>query len=203
MKNDLFEVCIEEEFPCSPNVSLMDSPKNNNIDFSEIYLKYYCKLMRFAAEFVAFEEDAKDIIQDVFVNLWERKDSFTYIQNVNAYVFRLTRNKCIDYLKHRIIQDKYVANIQSAYEQELYLKLQSLEEFDVNIVFGENLDKIIARAINSLPGRCREIFLLSRYEGLKYKEISGRLNLSINTIETQMSIALRKLRRELKSYLSA
>lgn len=173
----------------------------DTVDFSEIYSKYYFKLVRFATDFVVLKEDAENIIQDVFVNLWERRDSLVNIENMNAYVFRLAKNKCLDYLKHRIIQEKYVANAQSIHEQEFSLKLQSLESFDIDVASEDNLEKIITNAIDSLPNKCREIFLLSRYEGLKYREISERLGLSVNTVETQMGIALKKLRMKLKTCL--
>ena len=171
------------------------------MDISEIYISYYSKLVRFATDFVIYEEDAENITQDVFVALWEKKETLVYVENMNAYIFKLVRNRCIDHLKHKIIQEKYVTSTQSVYERELSLKLQSLEEFDVDIAPEEKLEKIVTDAINTLPNKCREIFLLSRYEGLKYKEISERLNLSVNTIETQMGIALKKLREKLRGYL--
>ena len=168
------------------------------MDFSEIYTKHYSRLMRFATNFVVYEEDAENIIQDVFVNLWERKDSLSHIENINAYMFKLVKNRCLDHLKHKVSQEKYISNTQTVYKQELDLKLQSLENFDVDIASEEKMEKIIVDSINTLPGKCREIFLLSRYDGLKYKEISEHLDLSVNTVETQMSIALRKLRKKLK-----
>lgn len=174
----------------------------NSMDFSEIYVTCYSKLIRFSTDFVVHKEDAENIVQDVFVGLWERKDSLEYIENMNAYLYKLTKNKCLDHLKHKISQEKYVANTQFNHEQEFNLKLQSLENFDVDVASEENMEKIIMDAIHTLPGKCREIFLLSRYEGLKYKEISEHLNLSVNTVETQMGIALKKLREKLKTYLS-
>lgn len=171
--------------------------------FSEIYITYYSKLIRFATEFVLYEEEAENIVQDVFVGLWEKKDALTYVENMNAYVFKLTKNRCLDYLKHRAYQEKYVANSQQDYEREINLKLQSLENFDTGIASEEDMERILTDAVGSLPDKCREIFLMSRYEGLKYREIADKLSLSVNTVETQMGIALRKLRERLKCYLYA
>lgn len=70
------------------------------MSFSELYLIYYPKLVRFAKEFVMSEEDAENITQDVFTDLWEKRESMNHIENMNAYLFRLVRNKCLDYLKH-------------------------------------------------------------------------------------------------------
>ena len=174
------------------------------MSFSELYLIYYPKLVRFAKEFVMLEEDAENITQDVFTDLWEKRESMDHIENMNAYLFRLVRNKCLDYLKHKIFEQKYVENVQSSFEVELNLKLQSLDRFDVTDISEEKeTERLVRAAINSLPKKCRDIFLLSRMEGLKYREISERLGISVNTVECQMGIALKKLRMKLNICLAA
>ncbi|WP_183305468.1 RNA polymerase sigma-70 factor [Dysgonomonas hofstadii] len=172
------------------------------MSFSEIYISYYSKLLRFAREYVVVNEDAENIIQDVFVKLWERQDSLHLIDNINAYLFRLVRNKCLDYLRHKLSTEKCNKSVQNTFEMELNLKIQSLDRFDETFVSEKNMEKIVSDAIDSLPNKCREIFLSSRIEGLKYREISERFNISVNTVENQMSIALKKLRIKLKDHLS-
>ena len=159
------------------------------MDFSELYLTYYSKLVRFAKEFVIQEEDAENITQDVFIILWENRDFIEHIDNMNAYLFRLVRNKCLDYLKHKVFEQRYVESVQTSYE--------------VDVVEDNDTEILIRAAINSLPKRCRDIFLLSRVEGLKYKEISEQLGISVNTVECQMGIALKKLRIKLDMCLAA
>ena len=174
------------------------------MSFSELYLMYYPKLVRFAKEFVVLEEDAENITQDVFTDLWERRDAIDHIENVNAYLFRLVRNRCLDYLKHKVFEQKYAENVQASFEIELNLKLQSLDRFDVSdISEGNEMERLVRDAINSLPKRCRDIFLLSRMKGLKYREISEKLGISVNTVECQMGIALKKLRAKLNVTLAA
>ena len=174
------------------------------MSFSELYLMYYPKLVRFAKEFVVLEEDAENITQDVFTDLWERRDAIDHIENVNAYLFRLVRNRCLDYLKHKVFEQKYAENVQASFEIELNLKLQSLDRFDVSdISEGNEMERLVRDAINSLPKRCRDIFLLSRRKGLKYREISEKLGISVNTVECQMGIALKKLRVKLNVCLAA
>lgn len=174
------------------------------MSFSELYLTYYPKLVRFAKEFVKLEEDAENITQDVFTDLWEKRDNLDRIENMNAYLFRLVRNRCLDYLKHKIFEQRYVENMQAHFTIELNLKLQSLDRFDVSDISEGNDTEILVRAaIDSLPKRCRDIFLLSRVEGLKYREISERLGISVNTVECQMGIALKKLRMKLGTCLAA
>ena len=126
------------------------------MSFSELYLIYYPKLVRFAKEFVMSEEEAENITQDVFTDLWEKRESMNHIENMNAYLFRLVRNKCLDYLKHKVFEQKYVENVKASFEIELNLKLQSLDRFDVYDISERNqMENLIRDAINSLPKRCR------------------------------------------------
>ncbi|MDR0543386.1 MAG: RNA polymerase sigma-70 factor [Dysgonamonadaceae bacterium] len=171
--------------------------------FSEVYLSYYSRLVSFAREYVVSEEDAENIVQDLFLFLWENKEMLHTLNNPNAYFFTLTKNRCIDFLRKKNNEINRNEKIQSTFEAELKLKLDSLEVFDTFDLNDKNIEDIITEAINSLPEKCREIFLLSRFDGLKYKEIAEKLNLSVNTVENQMSIALRKLRMRLKNYLFA
>lgn len=159
------------------------------MNFSDLYLTYYSKLVRFAKEFVQHEEDAENITQDVFADLWEKRDFITHIENMNAYLFRLVRNRCLDYLRHKVFEQRYMESLQLSCEEE------AVEDHDTEI--------LIRAAINSLPQRCRDIFLLSRVEGLKYREISEHLGISVNTVECQMGIALKKLRMKLDMCLAA
>ena len=163
------------------------------MSFSEMYLTYYSKLVRFAREFVILEEDAENITQDVFTDLWERRDSMDHVENMNAYLFRLVKNRCLDHLKHKIFEQKYVEVMQTSFER--------FDGSDMSV--GNDTEILVRAAINSLPKRCRDIFLLSRMEGLKYKEISERLGISVNTVECQMGIALKKLRVKLSMCLAA
>ena len=89
------------------------------MNFSELYLTYYSKLVRFAKEFVIQEEDAENITQDVFIILWENRDFIEHIDNMNAYLFRLVRNKCLDYLKHKVFEQRYVESVQTSYEVDV------------------------------------------------------------------------------------
>lgn len=175
---------------------------STRLQFSNIYITYYPKLIRFAKEYVGINEDAENIVQDIFLRIWERQDTIHLIENVNAYLFRLVKNKCLDYLRYRLSIEKYNKTVQNSFEAEMNLKMQSLDRFDDSFISEKSMEDIVNEAINSLPPKCREIFLLSRLEGLKYREISERFNISVNTVENQMSIALKKLRIKLKEHLS-
>lgn len=167
-----------------------DSLQNN---FDKIYVMYFTRMRRFAKEYVLFDEDAENVVQDVFVVLWEKRDVLDIQVSLVSYLFLLVKNRCLDYLRHQVVADEY--------KQELTLKLTSLEHLNDSFTSDEDIERILLSAIHKLPERCREIFMKNRIEGKKYREIATEMNLSVNTVENQISIALKKLRVELKDYL--
>lgn len=172
-------------------------------NFTHFYVSYYAKLVRFAKDYVIYEEDAENITQDVFFCLLEKNDLLNHVENVDSYIYKSVRNKCLDFLKSKLIHEKHVAILKSGYESECDLYYRSCHEYDYELDQEPAVGEIINRAVEALPARCREIFMLSRYEGLKYKEISERLGLSVNTVDVQIGIALKKLRRQLTPHLCA
>ena len=172
---------------------------NTEADFDKIYKKYYPKLVRFANTYLLSISDSENIVQDIFLQMWETHGHIPYGSNIDAYLFTAVKNRCIDLL--RSIKKKKTSHLSDVEQKELDLKLYSLEMFDEQSFTLDELEKAITDAIASLPEGCRRIFLLSRMERLTYKEIAEQLDVSINTIEGQMSVALRKLRFILKDYL--
>lgn len=162
-------------------------------NFDKIYLLYFSRMHRFAKEYVLFDEDAENIVQDVFMHLWEKREVLDIQVNLISYIFMLVKNRCLDYLRHKVVVDEY--------KQELSIKLSALELLNNSFTSDEEIATIVRVAVDKLPERCREIFLMSRVEGKKYREIADELNLSVNTVENQMAIALKKLRVELKDYM--
>ncbi len=161
--------------------------------FDRIYVMYYSRMLRFAKEYVVFEEDAENVVQDVFLLLWEKREVLDIHISLVSYLFSLVKNRSLDYLRHKVVAEEY--------KQELSFKLMSLEQLNYTFSSEEEIEKVIANAIDKLPERCREIFLKSRIEGMKYREIAEELNISANTVENHIAIALKKLRVELKDYL--
>jgi RNA polymerase sigma-70 factor (ECF subfamily) len=161
--------------------------------FDKVYICYFPRLHRFAKEYVISSEEAENIVQDVFMTLWEKRKFLNVRISLTAYLFSLVKNKCIDYLRHKIIATEY--------KNELNMKLAALEELNQAFASDEDIEKCINDALDKLPERCREIFIKSRMEGKKHREIAEELNISIHTVENQIAIALKKLRQELKDHL--
>ena len=166
-------------------------------DFEKLYKLYYPKMFAFAKNYVPVNEDAENIVHDVFLTLWQRKEEIEISFTLTTYLFTLVKNRCLNFLRHKLIEEEY----NSQMKEELGFKLYALEAFDYSYQSEEELQEIIRRALDTLPERCREIFIKSRIEGLKYKEISDELGISVNTVENQMVTALKKLRVALKDYL--
>jgi RNA polymerase sigma-70 factor, ECF subfamily len=158
--------------------------------FEEMYRENY-RMLRNAAYNVIGDHDAShDVVQEVFVKLWQKKESVDIILNQKAYLYRSVINASITYLqnnKSKIQLEDYRSEAEGRADSGLLLR-----ELEFNI----------AKALDKLPPKCRAVFVLSRYEERKNKEIAEILGLSIKTVENQMGIALKKMREELKPYLA-
>ena len=159
-------------------------------DFEEMYKLHY-KMLRVAVEKIINDKDAShDIVQDVFLKLWKRKDELDAIENKKAYLFKSVINNSIKHLES--IKGKV-----NHYD----LTIETVDRADSNLLTKE-LEEKIQFALNRLPPKCKVIFVLSRFENMKYKEIAQHLGVSQKTVENQMGIALKKMRDELNVYLS-
>lgn len=174
---------------------------NKRTDFEDIYISYYSRMKRFAQEYVILEEDAENIVQDVFLELWEQNLNLLSYTNLFAYLFTSVKNKCIDLLRHKAVVQKTAEKMQDNYIKILQMKVQSLEAFDEQLFSEPDIETVIQNAINSLPEKCREIFILHKIEGIKQKVIAQELRISIKTVENQMAIAYKKLKDMLKEYI--
>lgn len=175
--------------------------QEKRIRFEDVYLSYFSKMKYFAKEYVISEEDAENIVQDVFVELWENKEMLNMHMNLIAYLFTTIKNKCLNHLRHKLVVQETANKLQEEYTISLRMNLDSLEVFDNNLFSDHDIEKIISRALDALPEKCRAIFIMSKIEGKKHNEIAQELNISINTVGSQIGIAYKKLRTELKDYL--
>ena len=179
----------------------MKETLKNTVEFENIYVSHYSRMKRFAQEYVISEEDAENIVQDVFLDLWEQKLFLSSHTNLFAYLFTSVKNKCIDFLRHKTIVQKTADKLQDNYMKALQMKFHSLEAFDEKVFSAPDIETIVQNAIKGLPDKCREIFVMNKIEGKKQKNIAQELNISVNTVESQMAIAYKKLKEALKDYV--
>ena len=160
--------------------------------FKQIFTAHYKELKHYAYTVVKDEVVAEEIVQNVFCRLWERADSIQLQKATRPYLYKTVYNESLNHLRTVKQQDKY------AVQMARHLSEASLDADNTDLKL---LTKKAEDALAELPTQCRMIFQLSRMEGLKYKEIGERLGISVKTVETQMSKALRVLRSKLSDYL--
>ena len=162
--------------------------KDNGFALDELFNRYWEKLFKSADKLLFDEDAAKDVVQNVFVKLWENRNSIM-VSNLYAYLLQATKYQVVSYLR----KGKFTAQ----HEDELE-SLGSVNNTEQTINFNE-LNHVIIESLEQIPGRCREIFYLSRFEYLSNKEIADRLDISIRTVETQISKALKYIRETLET----
>lgn len=159
-----------------------------------LFLIYFPRLNDFAARVISDNEASQDITQDVFLKIWEKREKIE-VQNIESLLYRMVRNRCVDYIK----EVKFIDNKKNEWGNRV--RFEELYHIDFvrdepYILIQEELKNEIERTINSLPGRCREVFMLSRVEGLKNREIAERLNINIKNVERHISRAIRTFREK-------
>jgi RNA polymerase sigma-70 factor, ECF subfamily len=158
-----------------------------------LFKSNFKELCYFAIQYVKDSDIAKDIVQDTFLSIWQKKESIDLSRSVKSYLVSAVKNKCLNYIRDH---KKFSSEILETGYQDI----KSFYKHHDRLIEGE-LRKKINTSIEELPEKCRRVFLLSRYENLKYQEIAERLHISVKTVETQMSKALHHLRIRLADYL--
>ncbi|MCG8412176.1 MAG: RNA polymerase sigma-70 factor [Bacteroidales bacterium] len=173
---------------------LFNRIKAGNIKaYQELFNKYYDILCRYAYLYVPKEDIAKEIVQEFFIKVWEKRSSINIKTSVKAYLFNSVRNASLNYIRtNKRVEFIQINNI----EHEITNEISDIEKLD-----KEYISEQIAKAINSLPPKCKKIFLLSKESKLTYNEIAKELNISKKTVENQMGIAFKKLKEKLSPLL--
>jgi RNA polymerase sigma-70 factor (ECF subfamily) len=163
-------------------------------NFDTIFREYFIPLTWYARKYTGDVDSAKEIVHSVFVNTWEKREMLSFDSTIKSYLYTAVYNRSLNFLRDRAkfakgdIEDlEYLANLPS----DDHLGVESAET-----------ESIIYNEIEKLPDKCREIFKLNRFENKKYSEIAEQLNISVKTVEAQMSKALRVLREKLKELLT-
>ena len=179
---------------------LFDQIKSDDQKALELLFSiYFQRLNDFARNVVKDDVISQDIVQDVFVKIWEKKAEIESI-NLEAYLFRLVRNRCIDYIKHlKVVHCRmHEIQISSKYEELYRIDFIGNEPY---VLIEQELKLKIEKTIITLPERCREVFVMSRMNGLKNKEIAERLNINIKNVERHLNRAMRSFRENLSEEL--
>lgn len=158
--------------------------------FKALFQTFYPRLCIFAGQITKNPSEAEEIVQELFVQLWNDRSNLDIHTSLENYLCRSVKNKCLNHLKHTRIADDIKIKIHNKH---------IVPDPEAVYTASELLLKI-ENCIELLPEKRKEIFRLNRQEGLRYKEISQKLNISVKTVETQMTLAIKTLRKKLKEY---
>ena len=161
--------------------------------FDAVFRAHYASLVGTAERMLRRSDVAEEIVQDVMLELWRRRETIVVDDSLRGYLFRATRNRSLNHLRHGAIERRA--------EPELAADRGDVAPGAQNAIVDEEIDAAVKRAVADLPARCREVFELSRVHGLKYTEIAATLGISVKTVEAQMGKALRILRERLAQWL--
>ena len=172
----------------------LEKPKiNNAAAFEELFKTYYKPLCSYARYYLKDPDESEEVVQGMFMQLWEKKDSTRITTSVKSYLYSSVRNNCLNRIKHM--------KIRSEHREHVLKNSDKSSDTVMDKVIGKELEQQITSAIEGLPEQCGLIFRLSRHGDLKYAEIAEHLDLSVKTVENQMGKALRVLREKLNAYL--
>lgn len=151
---------------------------------------FYASLCNYAFQFLNDYDMAEEVVQNLFVKIWEKRNTFEIEISVKNYLFRSVRNQCINLIQHEKVKQLHAQKIREALFAD-----EASESYFLEAEMASKIESVI----ETLPEKRLEIFRLSREEGLKYREIAEKLEISVKTVETQMGLALRALRDKFKN----
>lgn len=165
--------------------------------FEQLYSVYYVYLCAVATKYVYSAETAKEIVNDVFLSVWNNHQSLSY--PVNNYLVRSVQNRCLNYLRGLRVQEVPLSDVQ---EQLLMIREHQLEETPYPLAHLENkeFEQHIYKAVNTLPGKCRDIFIQYLYQNKTYDEIARNNGIATSTVRVQIKIGLAKMKDILGDY---
>ena len=185
---------VQDEF----FLSLLE--KGEEYIFETLFRLYYAKLVQIAKGYLDYHQDAESIVQNVFLKLWENKGTLKEVNNINCYLFTMTKNSCLDQLKHEKVKREY---FDKNYILRSEIQTFFLHDEAASLLLENELEKEIIRSIELLPDKCKSIFKKSRFEGLKRGEIAAQMGISQRTVDNHISNALKHLRLRLRKFITS
>ena len=167
--------------------------KRDEAAFEQVFKTHYKNLHAYAFTMLKDEDEAEEMVQQVFFKLWEQSEHLSFSGSVAAYLYRAVHNESLNFLKHQKVKANHQLHVA-------YSMKNKSEQVQGKLITRE-LEKKFREALNELPEQCRTVFQLSRFENMKYKEIAGKLDISIKTVEKHMGKAFKLLRTKLVDFL--
>lgn len=169
-----------------------DRQRFDEAQFELQFRTHFVPLSRYALQYTQDMDTAKEVVQKVFVALWEAREKIDPTQSVKSYLYRAVRSRCLNYIRDNKKFRSKVLDLDCG-DMDLMVEQEEIADDDIR----QKVDK----ALDQLPEKCRQVFKMSRFQGMKYREIAEELGVSQKTVEAHISKAIKILRSELKDYL--
>ncbi len=173
--------------------------EGNESAFEYIFKSSYNKIVGFCNQFVHQQDESRNIAQEAFINLWLNRDKIEKVNGINAFLYTYAKTGCLSYLRRKTVEKKYTEGLLGKVEEQI--SIEALEGFHFQSMELLELQDLINRSIEKLPEKCRIVFTKKRFEGKMNKEISEELDISVKSVEANMTRALKILKQHLSEYL--
>jgi len=164
-------------------------------EFEKLFKELYTPLCSYASKFLGDNDKAEEIVQDIFYGIWKNREKLEIKISFKSYLYKSVQNNCLQVIHHHQVEDKYKQHLAN---HVVEFQTDPIQEMEL-----EEMNQLIEKTLEALPEKCKQIFSMSRFDGLKYKEIAQKLNISIKTVEANMGKALNTFRHNLKQYVGA
>lgn len=167
--------------------------------FEELFCIHYPRLKKYAFYILGDEDEAKDLVQDVFVQTWNNFEQLNDRENLAPYLFTLLKNRCLNVIKHQSVKLKYQYH-QAFFESEELYNI-SFEEQGEFVSMQKQIHDAVEDLIQKMPSKCGEVFRLKWVEGLKHREIAERLSISVTMVDKHLSKGMEIAKKNLHPYI--
>jgi RNA polymerase sigma-70 factor (ECF subfamily) len=167
--------------------------------FERVFKSDYNRIVGFCKQFIGDKDKSQSLAQEAFVKLWLNREKVESLNGIHSFLFTAAKAECLNYLRHQKVISNYKNKKLQLFETELNLEV--LESFDFDTIEFTELELLINQSISHLPEKCRLVFTMSRIDGKKNCEIADELDISVKSVEANITRALKTLRISLADYL--
>ncbi|MEN2401157.1 RNA polymerase sigma-70 factor [Flavobacterium sp. MC2016-06] len=167
--------------------------------FTYFYDKYFRRIQSFSVQFIHDAEEAENLAQEAFLNLWQNRATIDSINGIQSFLYTYAKSKCLNLIRHNKVKDKFKSDVLNQKERELDIEVLNSIQFDTLEL--TELERIIQDSINDLPPKTREVFIKKRFENKKNSEIAEEMQVTLKAVEAHMTKALKIMKTKLSDYL--
>jgi RNA polymerase sigma-70 factor (ECF subfamily) len=173
--------------------------KGDEKAFAYFYNKYLSKIQAFSIQFIYDQDEAENLSQEAFINLWQNRTTIDSINGIQSFLYTYAKSKCLNLIRHNKVKDKFKNDVLNGKERELDIEVLNSISFDT-LELNE-LERLIQESINNLPPKTRAVFIKKRFENKKNTEIAAEMQVTEKAVEAHITKALKILKNDLSDYL--